>query len=421
MLWVGAFLLCLFKFPFGELEELQNPYLWSACAVGMIVICLWKCSVTSWNVCWMCFLAWCAVGIIFGNPNPAFKSWQRLIYLCIGLMLLSPMIETRRLDLLRQRIWWCVCAFVVVSCLVAFVYKSVDLCLGAGVMRSLTAIVPMGLGLSHLSAIAAVIGVNAVMRFKLKSWVVCVVYGYIGVCIFLLFEGGSRMGLLSLMLAIVLLAMCYRNRRSAIFLSVLGGVTLLFCIYPEWWYDLAHVIYRKVNSGALHGSLTWSRDSLWAARWQEFLESPIYGVGLGAVRYFAAPWNNPEEILSHGHIEPGSSWLGLLSQTGAVGFALLVIPIVRIVVKGVKELKRNVGNIGIERREDFDSFKSILSSVDSIQLQMAVFLVLFIQSFTEGYILAVGSFHFLMFWVALSKMDRAEVRLEEGNLRFNNR
>lgn len=406
VLWIGAILLCLFKFHFRGLEWLQNPYLWSMCATGMIAVCLWKCRVTSWNVCWLCFIVWCAVGICLGNPNPAFQSWQRLVYLGLGLALLSPIIENRRLDMLRQRIWWCVCALVAVSCMISFVICLINT-VKNGSWTVSPGVFPGGLGLSHFSAIAAIMGINIIMQNRFKLWIELIIYGYIGVCVVLLFEGGSRMGVLSLLIAVMMLSMYYRNKATAKFLMAIGGVTIVFCIYPEWWYDFAHIIYRKFNSGVTHGSLTWSRDSLWAARWQEFMESPFYGVGLGAVRYFAYPWNNPEEILSHGHIEPGSSWLGVLSQTGIVGFILLVIPVIGIVIRAIMILatERNCPDTAIKNDS---SLNRILLSVDSLQLQMSVFLILFIQSFTEGYLLSAGSFHFMMFWLVLSRLDKFE-------------
>lgn len=405
-LWIGAILLCLFKFPFKELEWLQNPFLWSICATAMLAMCLWKCRVTSWNICWICFIVWCVVGVLLGNPNRAFQSWQRVVYLCMGFSLLSPIIENQRIDMLRQHIWWCACAFVVIACLVSFLFLLKESWWN-GVVTS--GCFPGGLGLSHFSAMAAILGINIVMGYRLNLWMSLITYIYVALCIALLFAGGSRMGLLSLVIAIGALSIYYKNKGVVIFLSVIGGVAIVFLIYPELWYNLAHIIYLKFEGGVDHGSLTWSRDSLWAARWQEFMESPFYGVGLGSVRYFAYPWNNPEEILSHGHIEPGSSWLGVLSQTGIVGLFLLVIPMISIWAHVLRVFASNYADsVAVTLTGNLCSrIKIILKSVDSLQLQVAVFIICLIQSLTEGFILAPGSFHFTMFWVLLSRMKSA--------------
>ena len=70
--------------------------------------------------------------------------------------------------------------------------------------------------------------------------------------------------------------------------------------------------------------------------------------------------------------------------------------------------QRHRSNLNKERKPDHKScIKIILKSVDSLQLQVAVFIICLIQSLTEGFILAPGSFHFTMFWVLLSRMKSA--------------
>lgn len=84
------------------------------------------------------------------------------------------------------------------------------------------------------------------------------------------------------------------------------------------WWPYTERIRSKMEGGKIAGSLTRSRDDLWDARMTEFKGFPIFGVGFATVKPDYAKTNKVN--LETGTIEPGSSWLFLLSSMGITGF-----------------------------------------------------------------------------------------------------
>lgn len=90
------------------------------------------------------------------------------------------------------------------------------------------------------------------------------------------------------------------------------------------WERAADGVIKKQEGNVKAGSQFNSRGSKWDARIEEFAGSPVFGVGFSA----QDPDGKDEYDKRNGTIEPGSSWLAVLSMTGAVGFVLIVLMLV---------------------------------------------------------------------------------------------
>lgn len=117
-----------------------------------------------------------------------------------------------------------------------------------------------------------------------------------------------------------------------------------------------------------------SRDELWNERIAEFQSSPLIGVGFGVF--------GVGEEKHGGRTESGSGWLSVLSQTGIIGFILVVL-IMKRAIHPISTLRGN------ERLAFLTSLLAFLAS-------LTVF---------EGYLFQSGWYLCLVTWLIVSVLD----------------
>ena len=114
-----------------------------------------------------------------------------------------------------------------------------------------------------------------------------------------------------------------------------------------------------------------SRSILFANRIRELKESPFWGVGFSSIKY--------GHVRDSGTIEPGSSWLAILSMTGIIGFSIFM----RIIVDCIKGMG---SNNGIKQKN---------------ALLIGVFVFFVCHMFFEGYVFAANSTFFFILWTLI--------------------
>jgi hypothetical protein len=159
------------------------------------------------------------------------------------------------------------------------------------------------------------------------------------------------------------------------FKSFLLSIGLLFSSFPLW-SDKTENLLNKIEYSENQNDLTASRSMIWLARFEEFKSSPIIGVGFASIGKNDLT-NVDKET---GKIEPGSSWLAILSMTGLLGFIsfLSLLPI-------------------------NDLFKRSKTQNEKLLLSMVFFF--FIHMLAEGYIYSAGSGLFFLFWLVLGVLN----------------
>lgn len=140
--------------------------------------------------------------------------------------------------------------------------------------------------------------------------------------------------------------------------------------YPVWSPALEG-INTKNQGDITTGIDISSRTSKWEIRLQEWEESPLYGIGFCSV-------SAADDVSYGGKIEPGSSWLAVLSMTGAAGFILFAI----LFLKGLKH--------------------SLMQYSPEGSLLGGLLTLCGVHMVAEGHIFSAGSFLCLFFWLTLA-------------------
>lgn len=152
--------------------------------------------------------------------------------------------------------------------------------------------------------------------------------------------------------------------------AVIIGI-LLSLAYPAWEDATSGIIEKQVKNEEI--GRYGSRTELWEDRISEFQSSPIYGIGFVSV--------DPENIEmiegGRGVIEPGSSWLSILSMLGIIG-VIVCLPIF------------------------FKCFMCAWKEMDEKScLCVGVLSEMFIYMVSEGFIFSAGSYLCFILWLTL--------------------
>lgn len=178
---------------------------------------------------------------------------------------------------------------------------------------------------------------------------------------------------------VVLMFLLYRRRKKALLrILFLGGLSI--ALTTSWWMPYLENMQMKQESNELAGGTLHSREHLWNDRWAEFEESPIWGSGFAAMNLQVV--QTASTYNEGGGIEPGSSWLFLLSSMGVLGFLIFANFSLKPWMKQVW---------GVRSRE-----RSLLLSTLAL---------LFIHMLVEGYVTSSGGFLFLYLWLCLGLLN----------------
>ncbi|WP_288207992.1 O-antigen ligase family protein [uncultured Parabacteroides sp.] len=201
------------------------------------------------------------------------------------------------------------------------------------------------------------------------------------VSLLILILAGSRSALGSTMCATAFFySRIYRHhvmRLGKICFTVLC-VTLLTSSF--WWIHTER-LRSKMEIGEKGGSVTMSRDGLWNKRMDEFKAYPFFGVGFATMNKEAVSRSSKS---GSGTIEPGSSWLFLLSSMGLMGFLSFSILFFRSLY--FLFIKESVG-------------------INGYFIGSLLFLFLFHMIF-EGYVIASGAYLCFFLWLLLSECGK---------------
>lgn len=268
-------------------------------------------------------LAACALSIAVNDIPAGFRPWERFANLALLLAAVSPLfgcgplVELRRMTFAAVR--WLLAA-VVVAVFAQYVFEIFTV----SEYRGFCGFFPTNLLMSYFGGVSAVLSLPAMMDARGRAerlWWLAVTAVSVQMCI----VGFSRMALVSMALALTVMTVLSASRRDVGWLAgcaVAAG--LIFGLSVVLDRSLGHAYVIKSEFVRACGSLTASRDSLWSDRIDEIRDSPVAGVGFCCQKHFSGPFADRDGAMSTGRIEPGSSYLEVVSMTGVAGVVAML-------------------------------------------------------------------------------------------------
>lgn len=226
--------------------------------------------------------------------------------------------------------------------------------------------------MGHTMLLAPVSALAAIDLFSTRRYKQSKVHMLlIALCVITCIGAGSRGAVVGLTFGIL---MHVAHRREGLYVVGLAAVALVVVSFIQLnraekiGNNLGGSVYAELANKGTNNT----RSHLWQARIDEYKDSPVTGVGFQQQRIFRA--ETEEKFL-----EPGSSYLAVLSMTGtigAIGFVVLCCSIFNSLFSSASAIP--------------DSHRDLLRG------WMAFFCVHFV---IEGYIFACGSLLCYLFWL----------------------
>jgi hypothetical protein len=141
----------------------------------------------------------------------------------------------------------------------------------------------------------------------------------------------------------------------------------------------------------LHKGKTNTRQQLWANRIEEFMEYPVSGVGIGVDTFKLR-----ENAFAGNVIEPGSSYLAVLSMTGVSGAMGLLLLLGNLISRVLKR-------------------SHLIPKTDLVQTA-SVGAFWAVHAVAEGWIFAGGSLLCLLFWIWVGKLANLAATTSESQV-----
>lgn len=321
-----------------------------------------------------------AISILFADPDPTFQSWPRLMAFILLMFAAGPInISIQAMEfrtvLFKYALFGIV--FMSVGSLLAYFSGNGIFYHGTGFFRGLY---NHSMTLGPMAAISAVFTLQLfltdVVRKRRKWWLLLTICSTL-MCLL----ASSRTAFIALLGAVlVLLWTIYRERRGQMWFSIIIGIVLI-CLTMPLWKSFTAGMMQKQEKQSLDDN---SRTELWQDRIEEWKDSPIFGQGFAAfnLKVIKGESFNAET----GGIEPGSSWLFVLSSMGGVGFILLIFLTV-------------YPTLCLLSRRDIEP--------DSMAMTALTTSVIFIiHMISEGYIIAAGGVTCFLAWLTFSIINR---------------
>lgn len=206
---------------------------------------------------------------------------------------------------------------------------------------------------------------------------------YLCICFLVLLLSGSRAALAATVVAAaVFYIRIYRHQMGKLLQTGLFILLLAVSTSALWW-PYTERLRQKTESSRKNGGTVSTREGIWRDRIDEFSAFPIFGVGFASYNLDYVQ-NKHTVNLKSGTVEPGTSWLFLLSSLGLYGFLSFLVPFAYSTYILFKDLDTGFNG-------------GLLCSI------MVLFTV---HMLVEGYIISSGAYLCFLLWLSLSECER---------------
>ena len=321
------------------------------------------------------FILICFISIFMNNIPLAFKPVERFVVFVLVLLATSSIIENDRVRVFRLILTKVLLQMMLVLSIFSTFAYYVGFVLPNSTNNVYYGLVHHSNVLGPISAMSILYLIHLSNRTKLKLIlkIVC-----IPLCFVSLLLSSSRAAIVACALGLFCyLFILYRHRFSRLVLILMMIITGAIVTFPLY-KDAVVGLQNKMNYGKEKGSSIASRDKLWSTRIDEFVSSPVYGIGFNTVS------DKSELELSKDmvRVESGSAYLGLLSMTGILGFLFCVSYIIKVIINCFRLAMRRINNIR------------------ALLLSLTIFFACHIVF--EAYLTTVGWILMIVFWLCFA-------------------
>jgi len=339
------------------------------------------------------FIISCGFSIIANDVPVIFNAYLRLVSFLIMLFLIGPLVISLKLARFRLKLFHTLNNINILFCVLSFLGLVTGLYMGEtinpehGTIRvDFTGLYNHSMTLGPMSSIAVITSLYYIYKTKsVKRKILNIIFSIF--CFLSLVAAGSRISIVALILGCLYFIYKVYNGSKVKFISMILLISVVLISSFPLWEDKTTFLQEKIELRSNDLTAVNSRTLKWNQRLTEFNMSPIFGIGFSSIKT-----NLLDDFDENtGAVEPGSSWLAILSMMGLFGF----IPLFYFFIKTFLFLFRNKRNL---------IYVVYLGSV---------FVFISLHMLAEGYIFATGAILFFYLWLLLGVIESYKINFIE--------
>lgn len=352
------------------------PYLYTIVNVILIIIpvyLMYRSPQTEFDKLTSVFLVISLLSLLLNSVNPVFHAYERLILFTLLLLSFSPLLQSDGAREFRAKVfvmilWGAVLISIISFCcyFLGINYMRIDgssyLLNKAGTFGGITT---QSMALGPISGIATLFMTYQALDTSKKIYWLCA-----ALCAATVLFAASRSAFIATILGELVLFYTYSSTKTAVLKRMVPIVVVLCASYPLWNSALEG-LQKKNHSELSNGIDIASRANKWDARIEEFKDSPLIGIG------FVTVSDRDYYDINSGIVEPGSSWLAILSMTGIIGFTVFCSLYFRGLHRSMRNSNRGNRMVG------------------------CILIFLGVHMIAEGHIFSAGAFLCFMVWITI--------------------
>ncbi len=327
------------------------------------------------------FMIICVTSILINNPPYYFRAWDRLAMFSLLIIAYAPLITSKQLEINRivlfRMFLWIMTLYAVGSFIAYFfginffiregeVYDYTE----AGHFSGLT---HHSMSLGPVAAISSIFSiVKALSNNERKKRIIWFAVAFSSFAAMMLAASRGAVG--GFVLAVLLIVLKMGEKKAGKMVRNLGILIIIVAAMYPVLGQLSESVRAKNEYGQSQGGIMYSREAKMAARVYEIQHNFITGVGFATVDETVDAVDR-----TTGTIEPNSSWLGVFSMTGVIGFILFAA----VFLSSIRIAMKKIG----------DKYMSLLLT--------GIMAFYFVHMMIEGYALAAGSYNCTMYWLTV--------------------
>lgn len=371
--------ICIFARVLGGLSSFDNYLLAGSVAIMLLFFFFSLINDTKIRIngSIAAFLSYIVINIIINRIPPQYNIWMRYGLFFILLSVLGPFFQNKTLRVFRTRVLsiiiWLAIVFSTLSFFAYFLGINMFYRYGEyiteyeGSAGRFSGLFTHSMLLGSIAGLSSVVLVNKL--FTNKKGKRAIVFFLLVACVGSTMFAASRASFLSMLMGQAVVMFIHSKKRSSLIRTVFLSLVIIVLSYPLWNYAMTGLEQKQMIHSDI--GIYDSRTEKVLNRSQEFLDNPIVGIGFQTVSMYSS--DAPD---SSGHIEPGSSWLCILSMTGIIGFVLFL----SIWSQSFHFTKR-------------------IKDVNASAVLYGLLVFFSIHLLVEGYIFAAGSFLCILCWL----------------------
>jgi len=334
----------------------------------------------NYKILW--FLVFSLISIIFNKIPAFFRPYERFISFIIVMGLIGPLIINSNLLFFRNSLFKVFNTFLILLVVLSFlgIILRIPEMIGRG---GVVGFFRHSMILSPLAGISTLLTLNygyySTNKIKkISFWILSII------CFLTCIVGASRVAILGVLTGSLFFLYTIFKGRFKHLVSTILIITVIGALTYSVWEPFTEPFMKKIRYSESRGDVIYTRRSIWNTRLTEFKSSPFIGIGFASV----STENNKLFDEEGGQIEPGSSWMGVLSMTGFFGF----IPLFLLLFQYLKLFYYEKEN-------------------KMIKFLGSLFVFFVTHMFAEGYIISAGSILFFYFWLVMGLIEEQRRRI----------